>query len=195
MQSRTASSLVASTFRAHGWQTKGENIQTYNRSARYTTHENQKLKEHLVGKYGPNMQAPAPAVFDGELERIVRNQFGDQPWLWKGDVFYAKPFLTTFEDLAIVYVKRYIPDAIASSLDHRTFPYKNLTRAQHEAQLRLFLEMKFDHMVELEEEFGGKVVYTTDVLEGVLDTLRMAIEYAGGEWDEDLFDQAVERRG
>lgn len=196
MQSRTASSLVAATFRAHGWQSNAEKVRSQTNSGGYVTHENLTIRKHLVGQYGTAMPNPLPplAAPDSKLQQIVMGQFGTwPPWLWKGDAYYFEAFKASFEDLAIVYVKRFIPDAIASSLDMRTLP--KAMYAKKADELASFLRTKYDYMVDLEIEHGGKVVYTTDVLKGRFDTLRNAIEYAGRDWDEDLVRQVMERRG
>ena len=194
MQSRTASSLVASAFRAHGWQSNAQKFsQTSGRP--YVTHENAMIKAHLVGQYGTAMPKPlAPLTEpDTELQQIVRVQFGTRPpWLWKGDAYYFEAFRASFEDLAIVYVKRFIPDAVRSSLSSRGFTPGVYKRKADE--LEAFLRVKYDYMVDLEVEHGGKVVYTTDVLKGTFHTLQNAIEYAGGSWYEDLVHEVMRRR-
>lgn len=184
MQSRTASSLVAGMFRAHGWHTGGDGVVTRD----YVSHESQAVKARLVQEYGVAMTDPAPAVADEQLRKILGTI--PEPWAWKGDIFYANVFRATFPDLAWVYVKRFIPDAVRSSLNERAMPIMRAGRAWYydelAAELAAFLRRKYDLMVELETEWGGKVVYTTDVLRGRYHTIRNAIQYAGGEWDEAL---------
>jgi hypothetical protein len=195
MQSRTASSLVAAAFRAHGWASGGETVTSQTSTARYVTHESQAIKKHLVGRYGTAMPEPVPWLdaADENLRQIVAGQFGTKPWVWKGDAYYFEAFKATFDDLAIVYVKRFIPDAVRSSLSHRDY---NVQQREHEeVVLSRFLRVKYDYMVDLESAHGGKVVYTTDVLKGELATMRQAIEYAGGTWDAALVDQVIARRG
>lgn len=195
MQSRTASSLVAAAFRAHGWASGGEAVTSQTSSARYVTHESPAIKSHLVKRFGSAMPEPVPASIgpDENLQQIVAHQFGAKPWIWKGDAYYFEAFRASFEDLAIVYVKRFIPDAVRSSLSHRMYNVQE--RERQEVVLSKFLRTKYDYMVDLESEHGGKVVYTTDVLAGELVTLRNAIVYAGGDWDEGLVKLVKERRG
>lgn len=192
MQSRTASSLVAGTFRAHGWSADADSMI----SRGYHTHENQLLRNHLVGQYGMAMPNPLlqPSGPDRKLRALVLGQYGKRPWFWKGDAYYFEAFKATFEDLAIVYVKRYIPDAIRSSLDGRAYPHMGKTRAQCEATLADFLRTKYTYMNTLQTENGGRVVYTTDVLKGIFTTLQKAVNYAGGDWDEDLVHKVMRDR-
>ena len=198
MQSRTASSLVAAAFRHHGWLSNADTVKTRD----YRTHEHQAIKAHLVSRYGQNRLDPPPPVeswpsMDYELLNLVSREFGAEPWLWKGDAYYLEiPWLATFMDddePYIVYVKRHIPDAVESSLGPRGLEPHEYNRLARE--LEAHLRRKYDWMVDMEERHGGSVVYTTDVLKGRFDTLRMAIERAGGEYDQAIVDAVMRNRG
>ncbi len=194
MQSRTASSLVAATFRVHGWVTGGDHVMPEPRN--YVTHENQAVKSYLVKRYGQGLLVPR-AGCDYQLRRIFYEEFGKQPWAWKGDVYYAEAFRSTFPNMAWIYVKRDIEDAVQSSMDMRNFPVwrqgVRWERRQVEDELRSFLICKYELMAGLRDRYGGVVVRTSDVLGGDNRTLREAIEYAGGEWNEILAEVADNR--
>jgi len=183
MQSRTGSSLVASIFRAHGWNTGGDG----QKSRDYATHENKGVRKYLVKTYGTNLRSPVPkpAVPDTGLQKIVARELAE-PWAWKGDVFFAEVFKVTFPDLAWIYVKRKIEDAVRSALG-------SAEPSSGADELWAFLRCKYDLMVDLETEWGGKVVYTTDVMKGIFHTAENAITYAGGEWDEETALSAFNR--
>lgn len=202
MQSRTGSSLVAAIFRAHGWHTGGENVRVTNRAGKpafdYVSYENRAIRNHLVHTYGAPLKEPARPTYDMRLVHIVDAL--PQPWAFKGDIYYAEIFRATCPDMAWIYVKRDIEDAIASSMDRRVFPVRRgeveWGRHELEAELRSFLAVKYWHMDNLRDAHGGLIVDATEVMAGELSSVRLAIEYAGGAWDEALalgaFDVAPE---
>lgn len=192
MQSRTGSSLVAAIFRAHGWHTGGEGVHVSNRLEKptytYVSYENQAIRNHLVQTYGSPRQDPVAPTHDDVLATIVESL--PSPWAFKGDVFYADVFTETFPDIGLIYVQRDVEDAIDSSMDRRTFPIWRggvpWQRPELEAELREFLVRKYDLMDRLREWHGGALVDTTEVMAGELGTIRDAIAWAGGTWDEDV---------
>jgi len=186
MQSRTGSSMIAGVFRAHGWATGGDDV----RSRNYVTHENQRIKTYLKRAYGTRRTPVMAAEPDTRLQAIIESEFGDRPWCWKGDLFYASLWSASFPDLAAVYVKRDIPDAVRSGLVGRTFPLRRgdgrvVDYETAASELEDFLKLKFALMDELcLAGLPGRIVDASAVMRGELDTLREAVEYAGGTWDE-----------
>ena len=187
MQSRTGSSAVASAFRAHGWNTGGDKV----RSRWYTTHENQDVKQRLVAVYGSNLDQPvnrtrlrmgvSPVGPDQKLRAILDSI---EPWAWKGDAYYLDVFRATFLNLSVIYVIRDVEDAIESSLGPRSLTPE--ARTMHAGALRAHLHQKYDWMRDQQSKIGGVIVDATAVLNGDFDTLKNAITYAEGDWNEDL---------
>ena len=177
--------MVAAVYHAHGWKTGGLTTQ----SRDYVTYENQTIVQHLIRVYGKRKKGPVEPLVepDQRLIDVVKHCFGNNPWCWKGDVFYAEAFLGTFPDLALVYVRRNVEDAVNSGLDHRQFPLRSgKTREQAQVELRDFIVAKYAYMHELELKHGGSWIYTDDVLAGNMLWFREAFDEHGFGFDENI---------